>query len=141
MKSSLRSSRIASRGRLEAWVWVAGAGGVPYFLKVTASLGDIRFASVGDLDISVPCLGLDRNLEGTLRDLEVEVYYRPPRPGQNRFTYDHFDVDFGTVSVVNPDALIPSFGPVVTTTNAWLASASGRALIEDSIEAAVATHR
>ncbi len=118
--------------------FVAGAGGVPYFLKVTASLGDIRFASVGDLDISVPCLGLDRNLEGTLRDLEVEVYYRPPRPGQNRFTYDHFDVDFGTVSVVNPDALIPSFGPVVTTTNAWLASAGGRALIEDSIEAAVA---
>lgn len=122
---------------------VAGTGDdadEPYMLQVTASLGDVHFSSVGDLDISYLCLGLDRNLDGVVRDLRVRIFFRPPSTERRQFHFDHVAVDFGEVRVSNPDAVTPNFGPVVGFINGYLAGDEGRQQIESSIESALAPH-
>ncbi len=114
-----------------------GGGPDPYLLKLDIDLGDVRFESIGEVDISVPCLGLDRRLNGVVRDLHVKAYYRPVRVGVNRFAFDHVDADFTSVRVSNPDAPIPQITLVTDAINAHLAGAAGSRAVETAIEDAV----
>lgn len=109
----------------------------PYVYRVRIDVGDVSFASIGDVDISTNCLALDRRLNGTMRDLVIEVDLAPPTPSRGTFLVRRVTTDFGAVTVVNPDALIPSFTPVVDAANAQLATAATRAMIRDTITDAV----
>ena len=113
-------------------------GSDPYLVELDVNLGTVTFSSVGDVDISVPCLGLDRRLDGTMRNVMVKLFYAPPKSGRTSFRFDHVDVSFGTTTVVNPDASISWFTPVCDAINANLASASTRASIESTLEGTIA---
>jgi hypothetical protein len=113
-------------------------GSDPYLVELDIALGTVTFASQGDVDISVPCLGLDRRLDGTMRDVTVKLFYAPPKTGRTSFRFDHIHVDFGSTTVVNPDATIAWFTPVCSAINANLASASTRASIESTLEGTIA---
>lgn len=80
---------------------VPGTGNVPYFLRLTVDVGDVSFASDGEMDISAYCTNLDQPVSGTISGVQLTVDLAPPRPGQNHFsvhdtqlTFDSIDVGF-----------------------------------------------
>lgn len=109
----------------------------PYVYRVRIDVGDVAFDSIGEVDISTNCLALDRRLNGTMRDLVIDIDLAPPTPSRGTFLLRRVTPSFGTVTVVNPDALIPSFGPVVLLANSQLATAANRDMMRDLIAATI----
>lgn len=109
----------------------------PYLYRVRIDVGDVRFDSIGDVDISTNCLALDRRLNGTMRDLVIDIDLAPPTPTRGTFLLRRVTPSFGDVTVVNPDALIPSFGPVVLLANSQLATTANRTMMRDLIASTI----
>ncbi len=131
------TSPIALHGNLAGSVVADGAGVDPYEYRVRVHVGDVTFASDGDVVMSTNCLSLNRPLVGTVHALDIDVDLAAPKPSRSHFVVRRVTPSFGTVTVVNPDALIPSFTPVCNAINTQLASASVRAMISDAIVAAM----
>ena len=109
----------------------------PYIYRVRIDVGDVRFDSIGDVDISTNCLALDRRLNGTMQDLVIDIDLAPPTPSRGTFLLRRVTPSFGDVTVVNPDALIPSFGPVVLLANSQLATTANRTMMRDLIASTI----
>nr|MBK7067208.1 hypothetical protein [Deltaproteobacteria bacterium] len=128
---------IVLHHNVTASVVASPTAGDAYIYRVRIDVGDVRFDSIGDVDISTNCLALDRRLNGTMRDLVIDIDLAPPTPTRGTFLLRRVTPSFGDVTVVNPDALIPSFGPVVLLANSQLATAANRTMMRDLIASTI----
>jgi len=99
VKGTLKVDQTIQMSDFKASFVSASAGSDPYRVQIAFSLNDLKFNSVGALDISAECLGLDSSVAIQLKGVTGVLTYSPPVKGSREFKFKGASLKFSSVSV------------------------------------------
>ena len=107
----------------------------PFLVEISFNLGDVKLVSQGDVDISVPCLGLDQKLTVKLNGVRATVVLGAPSTTRPSFHYESTAITIDSFTVDGEPGLLD--WAVAELLEAQLNKDSNRHSVETALVSAI----